>query len=82
MSEDGTDHYLYAVSAACPNCEQVTQFVEATDEPVALDRDVSLGGKTHCPECGIHLPSVGEEWDLQAEHEIEAVEPTQELCHR
>lgn len=74
----GTTHYLYCISAECPNCREVTQFVETTDAAVALDMDVPLTGKTHCPECGVHLASIGEEWFVNAEHEIEAVTPTQE----
>lgn len=65
----GNDHYLYAVTVGCPNCEDVTQFVEVRDAPIPLDRDPSVEA-THCPHCGIHLPSVGAEWDLRAEHEI------------
>lgn len=81
-SEEHTAHttqqyWLYCVSAECPNCRQVTQFVEETEAPVALDMDVGVS-KTHCPECGVHLPSIGEEWFINAEHEIEVVEPTQE----
>jgi len=78
QSSDGTDHYLYAVTLGCPNCDKVTQVVEVKDEPVALDMDVPLSGYPNCPKCGIHLPSIGEEWDVRAEHEIEAVEPSQE----
>lgn len=81
MSEQstvGTEHYLYAVTLGCPNCDEVTQVVEVKDEPVALDMAVPLSGYPHCPKCGVHLPSVGAEWDVRAEHEIEAVEPTQE----
>lgn len=73
-----SDHYLYAVTVACPCCDEVTQFVEVTDAPAALDMDVLLDGKSHCPECGVHLSSVDEGWDLCAEHEIETVSPTQE----
>lgn len=76
------DYHLYAVSVGCPNCDEVTKFVEVTDAPVALDRDVPVDGKTHCPQCGVHLPSIGQEWDLQAEHEIEAVTPSQERDSR
>lgn len=73
-----TDHYLYAVTLDCPNCDGVVQVVEATDGPVALDMDVPLSDYPNCPKCGVHLPSIGEEWDVRSEHEIDAVEPTQE----
>jgi hypothetical protein len=76
--DNGTDHYLYAVTLGCPNCDDVIQVVEATDSPVALDMDVPLSGYSHCPMCGIHLPSIGKEWDVRSEHEIETVTPTQE----
>lgn len=70
-----TGYILYAITVACPICDEVTQFVKTAEEPVPLDRDVPFS-VPHCPECGVHLRSVGEEWDLQAEHEIEAVAPT------
>jgi len=66
------------VSVECPVCQQVTQFVEVTENPVALDMDVPLEGKSHCPNCGVNLHSIGKEWDLRDEHEIETVNPTQE----
>ena len=73
------NHHLYTVTVGCPACNGVTQFVETTEEPVALDMDVPLDGKSHCPECGIEIASTPRgEWDLRAEHEIETVEPTQE----
>lgn len=74
---DGTGQHLYAVTLGCPICDEVVQVVEATDVPVMLDMDVPLSGYPHCPLCGVHLPTLGEEWDLHSEHEIEAVEPTQ-----
>lgn len=80
-TEASTDHTLYAVTVGCPSCDGVTQFVVVTETPIALDMDVPLRGKTHCPECGVHLPSIGAEWDRRAEHEIEAVESTQEDSH-
>lgn len=72
MANESQDLHLYAVSVACPCCGEVTQFVEVTDDPVPVDRPVPRDGKTHCPQCGVHVASVGE-WDLQAEHEIEAI---------
>lgn len=70
----GEDYHLYVVTLECPNCENVLQTLEVSDEPVAVDMDVPLSGYPHCPNCGVHLPSIGEEWDLQAEHEVEVVE--------
>lgn len=71
-----TDEYLYSITLGCPNCDETTRVVESRDEPVALDTDVPLSGYPYCPRCGIHLPTIGVEWDLRAEHEIETVEPT------
>jgi len=73
-----TDYHLYAVSVACPVCDEVTQFVETTEAPVALDQDVPLRGKDHCPSCGVDLAAVDGEWDLRSEHEIEIVLPAEE----
>jgi hypothetical protein len=65
-------HFLYAVSVGCPACDRVSQFVAVRDEQVGVMQDVEID-ETHCPQCGIQVSSVGG-WDLQAEHEIEAVE--------
>jgi len=71
-----TDYHLYVVTVGCPACDEVTQFVETTSDPVALDQDVPLRDKDHCPTCG--LSAVGEEWDLRSEHEVETVLPAEE----
>jgi len=73
-----TDYHLYAVSVACPVCDEVTQFVETTSDPVALDQDVPLSNASHCPACGVDFQAAGAEWDLRDEHEIETVLPAEE----
>lgn len=78
VSSDGTEYCLYALTLGCPNCDDAFQVVEVTDDPVPIDMDVPLSGYPHCPKCGVHLPSIGEEWDVRSEHEIETVLPTQE----
>lgn len=78
QSGSGKQHYLYCISAACPVCHTVTQFVESTESPVGLDMEVALYGKDHCSDCGVQLSAIDAEWDVQDEHEIEAVTPTQE----
>lgn len=75
LENERTGPYLYVLSMRCPICEVVTQFVEATTEPIAIDQDVSLKGKDHCPECGVHLRKAGAVWDREAEHEVTAVSP-------
>lgn len=66
-----TDYHLYCVTVACPSCSEVTQFVVTRENPVPVDHDINIG-KSHCPECGVHIPRIGE-WDLRAEHEITTV---------
>lgn len=68
---------LYLIRAECPNCESVVKHVRETDAPVALDQDVPIAAN-YCEACGIHLRSIGAEWDVVEEHEIERVAPTQE----
>lgn len=74
----GTDYYLYAITLGCPSCDEVVQVVEVMEEPISIDMEVPLSGYPHCPFCGVHLPTIGEEWDVRSEHEIQAVSPTQE----
>ena len=69
---------LYLIRAACPHCEEVTNFVEETSAPVGLMQDVRLSAEL-CPHCGVHLWTEGYEWDVQEESEIERVEPTDPL---
>lgn len=66
-----SDHELHAVSAACPVCHAVTQFLAVTP-------DSALPNADHCPNCGVDLAAADVEWELRATHEVEAVEPGQE----
>lgn len=72
-SADGTDRFEYLVIATCSSCGQEVKYTEEFEEPVALDRSVSIKW-THCPYCGT-APTW---WDPVEEFEIERVLPTQE----
>jgi peptide subunit release factor 1 (eRF1) len=66
-----SEYYLYAVTVACPACKDHSQFVVTTEKEIGLMQDIGVS-KSHCPECGVHIQTVGE-WDLQDEHRIETV---------
>lgn len=68
---------LYLIRAACPDCREVTGFVEARNSPVPLMQDVEVDAK-FCPNCGYPVQTGSTEWDVHEESEIERVKPMQE----
>lgn len=68
---------LYLIKARCPDCDEVSQFVEERDAPVDLMQDVGISAG-YCPHCGVHMWTEGYEWDIHEEAEVEPVQPTQE----
>lgn len=60
---------LYLVAARCPNCEDVSRFVQGYGEPVGDMQDITIPA-VYCPKCGYH--TLGE-WDRVEETQLERV---------
>ena len=71
--DSGTPRFEYLVIANCEHCGQEVKYTEEFENPVALDRGVSIKW-SHCPYCG-NAPTW---WDVTEEYEIDRVLPTQE----
>jgi len=70
-SSNDTEYHLYAVTVGCPACHEVSQFIVTTEDEVGLMQDI-VPEKSHCPDCGVHIDTVGA-WDLRSEHEVMVV---------
>jgi hypothetical protein len=74
MADGGIIQHL--IRAQCPNCQEVTGFVEERVNPVALDTDVHLSAE-FCPNCSFFVAGEAE-WDIHEETIVERVDPTQD----
>jgi hypothetical protein len=75
MTDGGLIEYL--IRAQCPNCEEITGFVEERVNPVALDTDVHLSAE-FCPNCSFFVAGEAE-WDIHEETRIGRSKPVDEL---
>lgn len=76
VTDGGQSLILYLIRAQCPNCDEITGFVEERVRPIALDTDVHLSAE-FCPNCSFFVAGEAS-WDVHEETEIERVLPTQE----
>lgn len=67
---------MYLIRAKCPNCGEITGFVEERVRPVSLMTDVHLSAE-FCPNCSFFVAGEAS-WDIHEETQIERVRPSQE----
>jgi len=75
--DTGGNLIQYLIRAQCPNCEEVTGFVEERANPVALDTEIYLSAE-FCPNCSFFVAGEAD-WDIREEARVERVRPVEEL---